>query len=64
MTVKAERGSQSAREADTSLGVDEVGARSANDGDQRNDRLPRDVVSCDDDGKETGLWVPYIHFGV
>ncbi|KAK2731046.1 hypothetical protein FQN57_003707 [Myotisia sp. PD_48] len=38
----------------------------------RNDRLPRDVVLCDDDSdredeiKRKGplLWVPYVHFGV
>ncbi|KAE8442781.1 hypothetical protein EG329_002869 [Mollisiaceae sp. DMI_Dod_QoI] len=64
MPVKAERGSKLAREEDTSLGVDEVGARSVNNGDQRETRLLRDIVSCDDDDKEVGLWVPYVHFGV
>jgi CHAT domain-containing protein len=64
MPVKAKRGSKLGREKDASLGVDEVGARSANGGDQRDDRLPRDIVSCDDDDKEMGLWVPYVHFGV
>jgi TPR repeat protein len=64
MPGKAKRGSKLAREEDASLGVDEVGADCANDGDQRDARLPRDIVSCDDDDKEVGLWVPYVHFGV
>jgi len=75
MPVKAERGSKLTRDEDASLGVGGVGAR-ANNGDQRDARLPRDIVSCDDndkkrdivscddDDKETGLWVPYVHFGV
>lgn len=64
MPGKAKRRSKLAREEDASLGVDEVGADCANDGDQRDARLPRDIVSCDDDDKEVGLWVPYVHFGV
>lgn len=64
MPVGAGRGSELARKEDASLGLNEVDTRSANDGDQRNARLRRDVVSCDDDDKEAGLWVPYVHFGV
>ena len=55
MPVKAKHGSKLAREKDASLGVDEVGARSTNWGDQRDNRLPRDIVSYDNDDKETGL---------
>jgi hypothetical protein len=62
--VKAEHGSVLATEEDASLGVDEADARRGNNRDQRDDRLPRDIVSCDDDDKEAGLWVPYVHFGV
>ena len=61
-SVKAEGGSILAGEEDVSLGVDEAAARSY--GAQRNDRLPRDMVPRDDDEKEAGLWVPYVHFGV
>jgi hypothetical protein len=64
MPVKTICGSKLAGEEDAGFGANEVGARSANNGDQRDDRLPRDIVSCDDDDKETGLWVPYVHFGV
>jgi CHAT domain-containing protein len=64
MPVKAEREREFAREEHASVGVYEVGAHGANDGDQRDARLPRDIVSCDDDDKEVGLWVPYVHFGV
>jgi hypothetical protein len=64
MLAKAIRGSKLAREEDAGLGVNEIGARSANDRDQRDGRLPRDIVSCDNEDKETGLWVPYVHFGV
>lgn len=62
--VTAEPGSKSGREGVTSLGVDEVDANCANDRDQRGVRLPRDIVSCDNDDREVGLWVPYVHFGV
>jgi hypothetical protein len=62
-TEKTRRG-RSVRKVDMSLAEDETGGRSASDGDQKDDRLPRDVILCDDD--ETGLlhWVPYVHFGV
>ena len=44
----------------------QTGDRTASDGDQRDDRLSRDVVLCDDDDEEIGSfhWVPYVHFGV
>lgn len=64
MPVGAERGSRLARKDDASLGVNDVNTRRGNDGVQRNARLRRDVVSCDEDDKEAGLWVPYVHFGV
>jgi hypothetical protein len=64
MSVKAIRGTKLAREEDVGLGANDVGARSANDGDQRDDRVPRDIFSCDDDDKDAGSWVPYVHFGV
>ena len=64
MPRNAKRGSKLAREENSSLGVDEVGADCANDGDQRDARLPRDIVSCDNEDKEVGPWVPYVHFGV
>jgi CHAT domain-containing protein len=64
MPVTAERGRKSGGEGLTSLGVDEVDADCAKDGDQRDVRLPRDIVSWDDDDREVGLWVPYVHFGV
>ena len=35
---------------------------------RHDDRLPRDIVSCDEDDEEepttSPLWVPYVHFGV
>jgi CHAT domain-containing protein len=40
------------------------GARDAGYGDQRDDRLPRDGVICEDDEEGSLSWVPYIHFGV
>jgi hypothetical protein len=64
MSVNTKRGSKLAKEEDASLRVDGWGARTANNGDQRDARLPRDIVSCDDDDQEAGLWVPYVHFGV
>ena len=62
-SLKTERGSILAGEEGISLDVD-VGANFAIDGDQRDARLPRDIVSYYDDDKEVGLWVPYVHFGV
>lgn len=64
MPVKAKHRKKLAREEDASLGVDKVSACGANDRDQRDARLLRDVVSYDDDDEEVGLWVPYIHFQV
>ncbi|KAF7506157.1 hypothetical protein GJ744_012221 [Endocarpon pusillum] len=58
------RGSKLASEENTSLEVDEVVARGANTDDQRDARMLRDVVPCDDDDQETPLWIPYVHFGV
>jgi tetratricopeptide (TPR) repeat protein len=63
MPIKARRG-RSARKADISLAEDETDGRSARDGDQRDDRLPRNVVPCDDDETRPLHWVPYVHFGV
>jgi hypothetical protein len=62
--VKAERGRKLARGEDASLGVDKADGRCTTDRDHRDDRLPRDIISCDEDDKEAGLWVPYVHFGV
>ena len=62
--VTAEPGRKVGGEGVTHLGVDKEDADCANDRDQRDIRLPRDIVSCDDDDREVGLWVPYVHFGV
>ncbi|KAF4630752.1 hypothetical protein G7Y89_g7384 [Cudoniella acicularis] len=56
------QGSISVRKAGMPQAEDEKGTRSTLSEDQRDVRLPRDVVPCDD--KEIGQWVPYIHFGV
>ncbi|KAN0099442.1 CHAT domain containing protein [Hyaloscypha variabilis] len=64
MPVTAERGRKSGGEGLTSLGIDKVDADFANNGDQRDVRLPRDIVSWDNDNRGVGLWVPYVHFGV
>jgi tetratricopeptide (TPR) repeat protein len=60
---KARLGSRSIRKVNISL---VEGSRSAAGGDQRDDRLPRDVILCDDDDEGRGslYWVPYVHFGV
>jgi tetratricopeptide (TPR) repeat protein len=62
MTTNARHVSKSVRKAS----VPQTGDRTASDGDQRDDRLSRDVVLCDDDDEEIGSfhWVPYVHFGV
>jgi tetratricopeptide (TPR) repeat protein len=61
MTTNARHVSKSVRKAS----VPQTGVRTASDGDQRDDRLSRDVVLCDDDDEKTGSlhWVPYVHFG-
>ncbi|KAF9772715.1 hypothetical protein IL306_009564 [Fusarium sp. DS 682] len=43
---------------------DETCGGSASDGDPRHDRLPRDIIMCDDDETRPLHWVPYVHFGV
>jgi tetratricopeptide (TPR) repeat protein len=64
MPVEARRRTKLAKEDDSISGVDKGGTYSTYDRDQRDDRLPRDIISCDDDDKEVGLWVPYVHIGV
>jgi tetratricopeptide (TPR) repeat protein/CHAT domain-containing protein len=64
MSAKARHEGRLVRNIDVPLTEDETSASSA---DQRDDRLPRDVVLCDDDadvGKAPFHWVPYVHFGV
>ena len=67
MPVKARRGSRLVIMVDETL-MDETGAKRISDGDQRHDKPPRDVKSCDDDVEDEGTgslhWVPYVHFGV
>ena len=62
MTTNARHVNKSVRKAS----VPQTGDRTASVGDQRDDRLSRDVVLWDDDDKEIGSlhWVPYVHFGV
>ncbi|KAH7210848.1 CHAT domain-containing protein [Fusarium redolens] len=43
---------------------DETCSGSASNGDRRHDRLPRDIIACDDDETRPLHWVPYVHFGV
>jgi hypothetical protein len=68
MPAKARRGSKLVRTVDVPFVEDEVEAQSTSVGDQRDDRLPRDVILCDDSDDEGWTrslhWVPYIHFGV
>jgi hypothetical protein len=61
--AKARQRSRSVRNRDVTLAEVETGARNTSNGDHRDDRLQRDVVSCDRD-EESGPWVPYVYFGV
>jgi tetratricopeptide (TPR) repeat protein len=64
----ARRGSKPVRNIDVPFVEDKTEPLSARNADQRDDRLPRDVVMydySDDEGQVGSLhWVPYIHFGV
>ena len=64
MPGNATHGSKSVKKEDASLRVNELGTHRANDGDQKDTRLPRDIVLRDDDDEGVGTWVPYVHFGV
>jgi CHAT domain-containing protein len=67
MPAKARRGNKSVIRVDAPLVEDETEAGNASGGNQRDNRLPRDIVPCDgdyDEGTESLHWVPYVHFGV
>ncbi|KAF7174386.1 hypothetical protein CNMCM6106_008626 [Aspergillus hiratsukae] len=70
MPAKVRRGRGSTRKADMSMIRDMAESLSTCDENQRNGRLPRDVVLCDDDDYHNEErygplhWVPYVHFGV
>jgi len=63
--LMASRETRSARKVDIRLADSGAWPRITSDRDQRDGRLPRDVVLCDDDEETQPFpWVPYVHFGV
>jgi hypothetical protein len=61
--VKARRGSRSVREVDVPLAEAEAGGRNTNDGDKRDDKLPRNVILYDERIGPLHR-ITYVHFGV
>jgi hypothetical protein len=66
MSAEARHGSRSVEQVGVSLPEHKTSVTNTRDGDQGDDRLPRDIVSWKDGNEETEslLWVPYVHFGV
>jgi tetratricopeptide (TPR) repeat protein len=64
LSERTRNGDKSGKNSDTRPADDKVVAMSVNDGDQRDARVPRDAVLCDDDDEAVLNWVPYVHFGV
>jgi tetratricopeptide (TPR) repeat protein len=62
--VETRRASRSIGKANKFLGEHDSGDRSVGYSDQRDDRLARDIISCDEEETELLHWVPYVHFGV
>ena len=68
--AKVRHGNITVIKVDVPLIEDVMEARNASDRNQKDNRLPRDIVLCDDDDSKddegTGSlhWVPYVHFGV
>ena len=64
-TVDTGRESRSIRKENKFLGEHDSGDRSVSYSDPRDDRLSRDIISCDEEEEAELLhWVPYVHFGV
>ncbi|KAN0116799.1 CHAT domain containing protein [Hyaloscypha variabilis] len=62
--VDTGRASRLIRKENEFLGEHDSGDRSVSYSDPRDDRLSRDVISCDEEEAELLHWVPYVHFGV
>lgn len=62
--VDTGRASRLIRKENKFLGEHDSGGRSVNYSDPKDDRLLRDIISCDEEEAELLHWVPYVHFGV
>jgi tetratricopeptide (TPR) repeat protein len=62
--VDTGRASRLIRKVNKFLGEHDSDGRSVSYSDPRDDRLSRDIISCDEEEAELLHWVPYVHFGV